>query len=107
MFFISEDELRFKQETVRIYLDKRLSSVCINELLSLKDKFPISDFESFSRKYFQFFLNRTYLDDIFVFFQDGSILKVHYTDTGIEWSEYYDNEISTAFYYGRYSFRII
>lgn len=53
-----------------------------------------------------FYLNRTYLDDVVVFFEDGSILKIHFNENGFSWSEHYDSQISTAFYYGRYSIRL-
>lgn len=106
MFYISEDELKFKKDTVFEYRDLKLNQICIRELVLLNERYPIDDFVSFSRRYFQYFLNRTYLDDIVVFFEDGSILKVHFSDSGFECSEYYDNEISTAFYYGRYSIRL-
>ena len=42
----------------------------------------------------------------FVFFEDGSILKIHFNENGFSWSEHYDSQISTAFYYGRYSIRL-
>lgn len=106
MFYLSDSELRFKQETVLEYSEFHLSQIAISELFKLKERFPVDDFVSLTRRYFQYFLNRTYLDDMVVFFEDGSIVKVHFEQGGFRISEEYDGEISTAFYYGRYSIRI-
>ena len=108
MFYITEDELRFKQDTVKEYFNQKLNAICMSELFILKDKYPVNAdyFINFAKSYFQFYLNRTYLDDVVVFFEDGSILKIHFNENGFSWSEHYDSQISAAFYYGRYFIRL-
>lgn len=105
MFYISEDELKFKQDTNPEYLNEKLCHVFMSELFKLRDMYKLDDFVQVVRNATLYFLNRTYLDDTVVFFEDCSVIKIHFKDNGFEWSEHYDSEISTAFYYGRYSIR--
>ena len=106
MFYLSEDELKFKQNTNPDYFNEKLCHIFILEMFRLKDMYPISDFTNVVRKASQYFLNRTYLDDMVVFFEDGSFLKFQFLENGFECKEFYDGQISTAFYYGRYSIRL-
>ena len=106
MFYISEEELKFKKDTNPEYFDKKFNHIFMNELFNLKNIYPFHDFVQIARNAVLYFLNRTYLNETVVFFEDCSILKITFNDDGFEWSEHYDSEISTAFYYGRYSIRI-
>lgn len=106
MFYISEEELRFKKDTNPEYFDEKLCRVFLLELFKLKELYPIDDFKSVVKSASQFYLNRTYLNDVVVFFEDSSILKFQFSDNGFECEECYDGEISTSFYYGRYSIRL-
>ncbi|ATD65553.1 hypothetical protein ACFPVS_11390 [Neisseria weixii] len=106
MFYISEEELKFKKDTNPEYLNEKLCHVFMNELSKLNETYPIDDFTSIVKKSAQFYLNRTYLDDMVVFFEDGSLLKFKFLSNGFECEEHYDSEISTAFYYSRYSIRV-
>ena len=106
MFYISEEELRFKKDTNPDYLNEKLCHVFIAEMFRLKEIYPISDFKNMVKSAAQYFLNRTYLDDMFVFFEDGSYLKFQFLEHGFECKEFYDGQISTAYYYGRYSIRM-
>lgn len=106
MFYISEDELRFKKDTNPDYFNEKLCHVFMSELFKLKELYPIADFKSVVKDAARFYLNRTYLNDVVVFFEDSSVLKFHFSDNGFECEEHYDGEISTAFYYSRYSFRL-
>ena len=42
MFYITEDELRFKQDTVKEYFNQKLNAICMSELFILKDKYPVN-----------------------------------------------------------------
>ncbi|RPD82967.1 hypothetical protein EGK75_13970 [Neisseria weixii] len=106
MFYISEEELKFKKDTNPEYFDKKLNHIFMKELFNLKNIYPFHDFVQITRNATLYFLNRTYLDETVVFFEDCSILKINFIGDGFEWSEHYDSEISTSFYYGRYSIRI-
>lgn len=67
MFYISEEELRFKKDTNPNYLNEKLCHVFIAEMFRLKEIYPISDFKNMVKSASQYFLNRTYLDDMLVF----------------------------------------
>ena len=46
MFYISEEELRFKKDTNSDYLNEKLCHVFIAEMFRLKEIYPISDFKN-------------------------------------------------------------
>ncbi|MEZ7692850.1 MULTISPECIES: hypothetical protein [Neisseria] len=106
MFYISEEELRFKKDTNPNYSNEKLCHVFMTELFNLKNLYPFHNFIEIAKNAMQYYLNRSYLDEVIVFFEDCSILKVNFTKDGFEWSEHYDEDITTAFYYGRYTFRV-
>ena len=46
MFYISEEELRFKKDTNPDYLNEKLCHVFIAEMFRFKEIYPISDFKN-------------------------------------------------------------
>lgn len=106
MFYISEDELRFKKDTTPEYYNETLAYVFMNEMFILERRFKIQNFKEHMKRAMQFFLNRTYVNNVVVFFEDGSVLKAEFLDDGFDCKEHKDNQISTAFYYDRYSMRV-
>ena len=106
MFYISEEELRFKKDTNPNYSNEKLCHVFMTELFNLKNLYPFHNFIEIAKNGMQYYLNRSYLNEVIVFFEDHSILKVDFTEDGFGWSEHYDEDITTAFYYGRYTFRL-
>ena len=55
MFYLSEDELKFKQNTNPDYFNEKLCHIFISEMFRLKDMYPISDFTNVVRKASQYF----------------------------------------------------
>lgn len=106
MFYLSEENLRFKKDTVPEYFNEKLCHIFMLELIKIKEMYPIDDFASVVKNAAQYYLNRTYLNDVVVFFEDGSLLKFEFSENGFNCEEHYDGEFSTAFYYGRYSIRL-